>query len=199
MRDNRAMTANNLGVLVVEKSPIDPAVKLPADVQATIARGEGAFKQQSHIRNSGRSDLAPPIITSVVDQSVQDRRDANLDAQQLPLKGGRRQPPMIPRLRAVMIVVDRLKADGMPFGVGPNSKMNKAVRNWLNDRASRSPDPRISRRKQITPTAVRELLKQVKAEGLPIVRGPPHAKQTTQDVARELLRKLRASRTSDED
>jgi hypothetical protein len=193
------MTTKKLGVLVAEELPIDPAVTLPADVQATIARGEAAYKRQSHNRNSGCRDLVPRVITSVADQNVQDRREANLEAQQRPPKGGRRQPPMTPRLRAVMIVVDRLKADGMRFAVGPNSRMNKAVSNWLNERASRSPDPRVSRRKQITPTAARELLKQVRAEGLPAARGTTRPKRTTQDIARELLRKLRENRTSGAD
>ena len=129
-----------------------------------IARGEAAFKRQKPVegtRGLAASDVVPKIITSVIDQRVQDRRDANLDAREIPTKGNRRQPPMTNRLRAVMILVDRLRSDGMPFGVGPNSKMNKAVRNWLNDKARRSPDTRKSRHKEITPTAVRALLKQV--------------------------------------
>ena len=163
-------------------------------MQATIARGEAAFKKQSRsegARVPDASGLVPSIITSVIDVSVQDRRDANLDARAQPTKGNRRQPPMIPRLRAVMIVVDRLTADGVPFGVGPNSKMNKAVREWLNDKAMRSPDTRKSRRKPITPTAVRELLKQVRAEGRRVPRRTAGSKQTSQDVARQLLKKLR--------
>ena len=92
--------------MVAEELPCDPDVKLPADVQATIARGEEAFQKQSRsegARVSDASGLIPSIITSVVDQRVQDRRDTNLDAQELPTKRNRRQPPMIRRLRAVMI------------------------------------------------------------------------------------------------
>lgn len=95
-----------------------------------------------------------------------------------------------------MILVDRLMSDGMRFGVGPNSRMNKAVRNWLNAKAKRSPDTRKSRRKQITPTAVRALLKQVRGEGRPVAQRKPR-KPTTQEVARELLKKLRAGCTPD--
>src|SRR6185437_1040728 len=156
-RNKKHGSKKGLGVLKPEELPSDPAVKLPVDVQATIARGKAA---QISVGEGNRRDYVPKIITSVVDQSEQDRRDANLDARNRPAKERRRQPPMICRLQAVMAVVDRLRADGMPFGVGPNSKMNKAVRDWLNDRASQSPDLRVSRRKQITPTAVRELLKQ---------------------------------------
>ena len=185
--------------MVAEKLPSDPDVKLPADVQATIARGEEAFKNQSRsvsTRVRDDSDLIPRIITSVIDQSIQDRRDAILDARALQTKGNRRQPPMITRLRVVMILVDRLMSDGMRFGVGPNSRMNKAVRNWLNAKAKRSPDTRKSRRKQITPTAVRALLKQVRGEGRPVAQRKPR-KPTTQEVARELLKKLRAGCTPD--
>lgn len=192
------MTAQNLGVLVAEELPTDPSVRLPSDVQATVARGEKAFENQKrsgHLRVHKASIAIPRIITSVTDQRVQDRRDVNLDARRLPPAGGRRQPPMIARLRAVMILVDRLMSDGVPFGVGPNSKMNNAVRNWLNERARRSPDPRGSRRKQITPTAVRALLKQVKGEGRPVAKTKSRRKLTTQEVARELLKKLRADRT----
>jgi hypothetical protein len=151
----------------IEKDPpIASDVTLPADIQATIARGEAAFKGQSRpvgTRGMANGGSFPTIITSVVDQQVQDLRDVALDARELQSKGNRQQPPMIARMRAVMILVDRLVSDGVPFRVGPNSKMNKAVHNWLNAKAARSPDIRKSRRKVITPGAVRELLKQVRA------------------------------------
>ena len=190
------MTGKKLGVLVPEQLPIDPAVKLPADVQATIARGNAAFKRatRNKKRNIPSRGRMPTIITSVIDQGVQDRRDANLDAREKPTKGKRRQPPMVNRLRSVMIVVDRLMSEGVPFGVGPNSRMNKAVRRWLNDRAKQSPDRRKSRRKEVTPTAVRALLKQVKAEGGPVIKAKPHRRLSTQEVARERLRQLREGR-----
>jgi hypothetical protein len=62
-----------------------------------------------------------------------------------------------------VILVDSLESDGVPFGVGPNSKMNKAVHSWLNARAEKSADPRKSRQKAVTQGAVRELLKQVRS------------------------------------
>jgi hypothetical protein len=151
----------------IEKDlPIDPDVILPVDVQATIARGEAAFESQGRSVSTGEAapgGAIPKIITSVVDQAVQDARDTVLDARELKSKGNRQQPPMIGRLRAVMILVDRLVSDGVPFGVGPNSKMNKAVHCWLNAKAERSADTRKSRLKAITPGAVRELLKQVRS------------------------------------
>ena len=106
---------------------------------------------------------------------------------------------MLDRLQAVMIVVDRLMADGVLFGVGPNSKMNKAVRKWLAERAKWSPDQRPSRRKEITPTAVRALLKQVKAEGRSVAQTKARRRPTTQEVARELLRQLRDRRAAGTD
>jgi hypothetical protein len=142
-------------------------VTLPADVQATSARGEAAFKSQSRpavgTRELANGGSFPTIITSVVDQQVQDFRDLALDARELQSKGNRQQPPMIGRLRAVMILVDRLVSNGIPFGVGPNSRMNQAVHTWLNAKAEQSTDIKKSRRKLITPGAVRELLKQVRA------------------------------------
>ena len=151
----------------IEKDlPIDAGVILPADVQATIARGEAAFESQGRSVSSGKAapdGAIPKIVTSVVDQGVQDLRDIVLDARERKSKGNRQQPPMIGRLRAVMILVDRLSSDGIPFGVGPNSKMNKAVHDWLNAKAEKSADTRKSRTKAITRGAVRELLKQVRA------------------------------------
>ena len=148
-----------------QEPPIDPAVRLPADVQVSIARGKSAFDNQRRPGSTGFpgcGDRMPSIITSVIDQKVQDRRDAVLDARELHTKGNRQQPPMINRLRAVTILTDRLVSDGIPFGVGPNSRMNKAVRRWLNAKAERSLDTRKSRQKKISPDAVRELLKQVR-------------------------------------
>jgi hypothetical protein len=194
------MTRKDLGSLVGDALPCDPDVTLPADVRAAIVRGEAAFKNQRRPKRTGLSaNELPNVITSVIDQNIQDGRDANLEARARPTMGSRRQPPMIARLRAVMIVVDRLIADGVPFGVGPNSKMNKAIRIWLNERAKRSPDTRVSRRKQITPTAVRQLLRHVGAAGLPVTRKTSRPRQTTQDVARKLLQNLRARRTTGTD
>jgi hypothetical protein len=196
-KERENASGKNLRVLARQELPRDPAIKLPADVQATIAGGEAAFKRQRAYkppRGPSRSGQIPTVITSVVDQDVQDHRDANLDARERPTKRRRRQPPMTNRLRAVMIVVDRLMADGVPFGVGPNSKMNKAICKWLNERAKRSSDHRPSRRKEITPTAVRALLKQVRAEGQLVTQRKPCRRQTTQEIARELLRQLRERR-----
>jgi hypothetical protein len=181
---------------IVGSLQLDPNVKLPVDVEAAVARGETAFKSQARpVEAVPDAKGIPEIITSVADQDLQDGRDANLSAR-AQKSGRRRQPPMIERSRAVMILVDRLIAEGVPPGVGPNSKMNRAVRTWLNKRAGRSTDPRRSRRKDIGATAVRELLKQIRAEGRPVSRQPPPRRRTIQEEAAERLKALRAQRTS---
>ena len=200
-QQRKKASGKNLGVLVPKQLPNDPAVKLPSDIQSTIARGNAAFRRQGHFtasRNPKRGRKTPTIITSVIDQEIQDRRDANLDARDKAAEGKRRQPPMTNRLRAVMVVVDRLMSEGVPFGVGPNSRMNKAVLKWLNDRAKRSGDTRKSRRKEITPTAVRALLKQAKAEGQKIVK-PKTRKLTFKEKIRELRRQLYERQASETD
>jgi hypothetical protein len=68
---------------------------------------------------------------------------------------------MLERFRAAVIMVDALEANGVPFGVGPNSKMNKELLKFLNEQARQSTDSRKSRRKQITAGAVRSLLREI--------------------------------------
>ncbi len=195
--NRRGARSVGLGTLrPLQDLPADPAVRLSPDIQATIARGETAFQQQSQRKTVLRNHELPRIITAATDQGVQDQRDSYVTAREQPANGRRRQPPMTARLRAVMIVVDRLVAEGVPFGVGPNSRMNKEVRRWLNERASRSSDPRPSRREPIGATAVRKLLKQVKAEGGPVIQRVTQRKRTTQEEARERLKQLLAGRAS---
>jgi len=99
------------------------------------------------------------FITSVVDAAVEEKRDREIGRRQR--TGGRRQPPRLDRLRAVTIYVERLIAEGVPFATARQSRMNRLVRTWLNELAKKTQDARKSRRKQVTPDAVRELLKQV--------------------------------------
>jgi hypothetical protein len=157
---------------------IDPDVKLPADLQARIARGEAERqkfkrkfyrhkKQQQRISNTSpkASSPSPIFITSVVDKEVQDRRDAALDALAQQSKGKRGQPPMLVRLRVVQIIVDRLVAEGVPFATCRNSRMNKLVLECLNEMAARSRDKSESRCKKIGADAVQRPLKQIKGLG----------------------------------
>lgn len=150
--------------------PIDPDVKLPADVRASIARGEAKFqefqrqykKQQRTTHTDPKATAPSSIISSVVDQKIQDRRDAAISAleKQSAEKGG--QPPMVVRLRVVCILVDRLVAEGVRFATARDSQMNKLVRERLNVWAASSRDRSKSRSKQVSPDAVRRLLRQIK-------------------------------------
>jgi hypothetical protein len=69
---------------------------------------------------------------------------------------------MVDRFRAAVAMVEKLEANGVPFGVGQNSRMNKALLRLLNEEAQRSTDNRKSRRKKITPGAVRVLLRKIR-------------------------------------
>jgi hypothetical protein len=148
--------------------PIDPDVKLPADIQGTIARGKAAhrkfkksWRKQELIRPKGPAG-GPFFITSVVDKEIQDRRDAALSALEKQSEGQRGPPRMLFRLRVVLALVDRRRAEGVPFETRPNGRMNKLVREDLNRIAARSRDSRKSRRKQISARAVRYILRQIK-------------------------------------
>ncbi|RZN32304.1 hypothetical protein [Bradyrhizobium sp. Leo121] len=145
------------------RDEVDPNVVIPADVQASIARGEAAVEQTSQAPIRRTEDWRLDIWTAVTDQDVQDARDRRLDSLEAAGRGKRQQPGMINRLRAVDVFIQRAMADGTPFAVGPNSLMNRKVREWLNAKAARTTDDRKSRRKQITAGAVRALLRQIRA------------------------------------
>ena len=98
----------------------------------------------------------------MVDKEVQDRRDAYFSALEKQSEGKAGQPPMLFRLRVVLALVDRHRAEGVPFGTGPNSRMNKLVLEDLNKLAARSRDSRKSRRKPVTASTVRYILRQIK-------------------------------------
>jgi hypothetical protein len=150
--------------------PIDPEVELPTDITGTIARGEAKFqefqrhykKQQRTTHTNPKATAPSPIISSVVDQKTQDRRDAAISAleKQSAEKGG--QPPMAVRQRVACILLDRLLAEGVRFATARDSQMNKLVREQLNAWAARSRDRSKSRSKPISPDAVRRLLRQIK-------------------------------------
>ena len=96
----------------------------------------------------------------MVDKEVQDRRDAALSAIEKQSEGG--QPRMLFRRRVVLALVDRRRAEGVPFDTSPNSRMNKLVLEDLNKLAARSRDSRKSRRKPVSARAARYILRQIK-------------------------------------
>ena len=69
---------------------------------------------------------------------------------------------MLFRLRVVLALVDRRRAEGVPFDTRPNSRMNKLVREDLNKLAARSRDSRKSRCKPVSARAVQYGLSQIK-------------------------------------
>jgi hypothetical protein len=98
-----------------------------------------------------------------VDQKIQHLRAGIFDAIAQTIKEGTiGQPPMVERFRTATSIVDGLLSKGVPFGVSPNSRMNKELRKVLNEQARQSSDIRKSRRKEIGPGATRQLLRQIK-------------------------------------
>jgi hypothetical protein len=148
--------------------PVDPDVKLPADIQASIARGKAAYRKfkkswrKQELMRPKSPAGGPFFITAVVKEEVQERRDAYFSALEKQSEGKAGQPPMLFRLRVVLALVDRHRAEGVPFGTGPNGRMNRLVLEDLNKMAARSRDSRKSRRKQVTASTMRYILRQIK-------------------------------------
>jgi hypothetical protein len=113
------------------------------------------------------------------DEKLQHFRDGIFDAIAQTIKEGvRGQPPRVDRFRVATSIVEELVSKGVPFGVCPNSKMNKELRRLLNEEARQSSDSRKSRRKQIGGGATRQLLRQIKAMRLlgdHFVKIPPYS------------------------
>ncbi len=125
----------------------------------------GRSQLMEHQRNSGAvtsmSTGKDKTIVSILDANDYWMRERRLTESQQRSRGRAGQPPMTDRLRSVAILVDQLERDGIRFGTARASKLNKAVRKWLNERMSNSTDKRKSRRKVIGADATTDLLKQV--------------------------------------
>jgi hypothetical protein len=149
-------------------------VTLSADVQNIIARGQSEFCKEGQFYTNCTNETLRALTP---DQKRQHLRDSifNALAQVAREEGG--QPPMVERFREAAILVESLEAKGVPFGVCPNSRMNKALRKLLNERAAHSNDNRKSRHKKIQAGAVQDLLikiRQLRAcDGL--TRIPPYS------------------------
>lgn len=97
------------------------------------------------------------------DQKLQHFRDGIFDAMAQAVKEGAiGQPPMVERFHTAATIVDDLLSKGVPFGVGPNSRMNKELRRRLNEQARQSSDERKSRRKPIGEGGARQWLKKIR-------------------------------------
>jgi hypothetical protein len=148
--------------------PVDPNVKLPDDVQASIARGKAAYhkfkkNKQNPIRPKGHAG-GPFFRASVVkSKELQDRRDAAVGAMEKQYK--RRHPHMLFLQQAVLILVDLYQTAGVPFGIGPDTLMNKLILDDLKKLAARSRGPRKSCSAPMTAYQVRNILRKIKHLG----------------------------------
>jgi hypothetical protein len=111
----------------------------------------------------GGENKKSKFVMSVVDAEEEERRDRSLMEREQAARGKRGQPPMTHRLQVVTVLVEDLEARGVPFATARNSRMNKLVTAWLNERMQRTQDPRKSRRGTLSADAVEDLLKQVAA------------------------------------
>jgi hypothetical protein len=105
------------------------------------------------------------FITTIVDPAVEARRERLLDQIAQAAKGKRGQPPMVDRLRVLLVYVDYLlQRNECRFGTCRTSIMNRMVRDFQNKKIKRSQSTQKSRspRKQVGPDAVSKQLKQVR-------------------------------------
>jgi hypothetical protein len=147
---------------------------LPGPVQDVIARGQSEFCEHGRF-DTNYTNKALRALTP--DQKRQHLRDSIFNALAQAAREECGQPPMVERFREAAIIVESLEAKGVPFGVCPNSRMNKALRKLLNERAAHSNDNRKSRRKKIQAGAVQDLLRKIRRlralDGF--IRMPPYS------------------------
>jgi hypothetical protein len=128
--------------------------------QPLIARAHKSVRTWQRLKTDFSNEK---LRAMTADQKIQHCRDSVCNAlMQAAIESGSGQPPKVERLRAAANMVDDLVSNGVPFGVGRNSKMNKEIRIRLHEQAVRSSDDPKSRCKQISADAVREMLRQIK-------------------------------------
>jgi hypothetical protein len=149
-------------------------VTLPVHVQDIIARGQSAFRKQRRFETNYPNEA---LRAFAPDQKRQHLRDSIFNALAAVAREEGGQPPMVERFREAAIIVESLEAKGVPFGVCPNSRMNKALRKLLNERAAYSNDDRKSRRKKIQAGAVQDLLRKIRQLRVcdDLIRIPPYS------------------------
>jgi hypothetical protein len=143
--------------------PIDPDVKMPAAVQAAIARAKAAHREFRKSRRKlklikgsagGPSSMEVGPMEIVDNKEDRDRRDTAFS--NLAKNRKRKSAFMLRRQRVVLAIVDRHRGAGVRFGTSLHSRMNKLVRKDLNRWAARY------RVNPLTPEAVRYILRQIK-------------------------------------
>jgi hypothetical protein len=132
---------------------------LPTHVRNSIAQGRSAFSKTGRFHTNYSNEV---LRAMPLNRKRQHLRDSvcNALAQLSREEGG--QPHWVERLREATIIVEWLESQGVPFGVCPNSRMNKALLGWLNEQSGQSNDPRKSRRKKIKAGAVQDLLRKIR-------------------------------------
>jgi hypothetical protein len=109
-------------------------------------------------RASGDIKMTPmiePLRNIRSADPVQNYVDGILWARERFAEGERGQPPMVQRLRFVLRLVRALEARGIPFGVSPNSRMNKLVRKvQIPEQAARDSGMMSPTHSEIIPPAV---------------------------------------------
>jgi integrase len=138
-----------VGEVVEER--IDPTTQMEAvDPESAAAPQDLDFHELRNMTASGKREHLGEQVFRALEVAGRENRD-------------RGQPPRVDEFREVWRLADQLEAQGVPFGVSSTSIMNRRVRDLLNEQAARSHDTRKSRRKQITPAAVRKWLRDVRS------------------------------------
>jgi predicted Zn-dependent protease len=149
-------------------------IALPIHAQDAIARGQSAFSKQQRFDTNYANEVLRALTP---DQKRQHLRDSIFNALAQVARKKRGQPPMVERFREAAIMVETLESRGVPFGVCPSSRMNKALLRLLNEKAAQSNDDRKSRCKKIKAGAVQELLRKIRQLRAcdPLTRIPPYS------------------------
>lgn len=129
-------------------------------VHAPIARVHKSERKWQRLKTDYPNEV---LRAMTADQQIQHNRDSVCNAlMQAAIEDGRGRPPMVERLRTAANMVDALESNGVPFGVGRNSRMNRELIKLVHEEARKSADHRKSRQKPITADAARELLRQIR-------------------------------------
>jgi hypothetical protein len=147
----------------VNEAVPDPDVKMPVAVQAVVARGEAlhrkfirSWPRQRLVRPGGPAS-GPFFTTSVMkSEEVMRRRDAALAAWERQYR--RQHPHTLFLLYATMVLVERYRAQGVPFSTSPNSPMFKLILDDLNRLTARA---RV-RLRPVTAGALRPMMRKIK-------------------------------------
>jgi predicted Zn-dependent protease len=132
---------------------------IPAHIRNSIGQGRSAFSKRKRFDTNYSNKVLRAMPLKGKRQHLRDSV-YNALAQVAREEGG--QPPWVERFREATIIVEWLESQGVPFGVCPKSRMNKALHQWLTKQSGQSNDHRKSRRKKIKAAAVQDLLRKIR-------------------------------------